>query len=480
MANRRQRQRGAMLIAFSILLIVVLGFIGLAVDVGMVIGRKTELQNLADNAALAAAPELVGTAAGLANAVEKAKLSAAGQSAYRRRTQGAILSDESIRFASAFDAPASAWQVAAAVADPATALFVRVDTRDNRPSLGRVATAFLGAWSPALRTLDTGARAVAGRASLRLTPLAICALSSAPAGLRTNAGPPERKEALEYGFRRGVAYDLFHLNPHGAVPEHFVLNPLGPLGALGPSAQVSNAAVAPFICSGSMLHTAIGNTPIHAHRPFPTGLWASFNARFNQYAGNRCNPLTSPPDTNIRAFPNALSNWWMNVPSGPHALATGGTPLVTVADLPPPAAGMPASIAPASYGPLWSFAKAVQYADPKPAGDYTPFANNAWAGLYPGLPTAPASNSFYPVSGTPYALPAFSTAPSGNAGVAQRRVLNVALLACPLPAGSDLLVNVLGIARFFMTAPATSSALSGEFAGMADELALAGPAELLQ
>lgn len=469
-----------MLIMFAILLIVLLGFVGLALDVGQVIGRKTELQHVVDNAALAAAPELVGTPAGLANAVSKARSSAAGQSLYLRRMQGAPLSDDSIRFASAPDAPDTAWQAAGAVSDPARALFVRVDTRNNTPALGQVATSFLGAWSPALRSLDTGARAVAGRSSLRVTPLAICALSSAPAALRTNPGPPERREALEFGFRRGVAYNLFNLNPHGATAEHFLLNPLGQLGAIGASAQLNDASVEPFICSGSMLHTAIGNTPIHAHRPFPTGLWASFNARFNQYAGNRCNPLTSPPDTNIRAFPNALSNWWMNVPSGPHALASGGTPLVTVADLPPPAAGMPASIAPASYGPLWSFAKAVQYADPKPAGDYTPFANNAWAGLYPGLPTAPASNSFYPVSGTPYALPAFSTAPSGNAGVAQRRVLNVALLACPLPAGSDLLVNVLGIARFFMTAPATSSALSGEFAGMADELALAGPAELLQ
>ena len=81
MANRRQGQRGAMLIAFSILLIVVLGFIGLALDVGQVIGRKTELQNLADNAALAAAAELVGTPEGLLIAVEKAKSSAADRSA---------------------------------------------------------------------------------------------------------------------------------------------------------------------------------------------------------------------------------------------------------------------------------------------------------------------------------------------------------------------------------------------------------------
>ena len=78
-----------MLIMFAILLIVLLGFVGLALDVGQVIGRKTELQHVVDNAALAAAPELVGTPAGLANAVSKARSSAAGQSLYLRRMQGA-------------------------------------------------------------------------------------------------------------------------------------------------------------------------------------------------------------------------------------------------------------------------------------------------------------------------------------------------------------------------------------------------------
>lgn len=476
MENRRQG--GAMLIAFSILLIVVLGFIGLALDVGQVIGRKTELQNLVDNAALAAAPELVGTAAGLANAVAKAKQSAGGQSAYQRRMQGVSLSDESIRFASAADAPAIAWHTAGAVPDPATALFVRVDTVDNSPSLGRVATAFLGAWSPALRTLNAQARATAGRVSVRLTPLAICALSPAAAGLRTNPGPPERKEALEYGFRRGVAYNLFNLNPHGPAPEHFLLNPLGPLGAVGSSAQISNAAVTPFICSGSMLHTTLSGAAIHAHRPFPTGLWPAFNARFNQYAGNGCDPQTAPPDTNIRAYPNALANWWMNMPAASSAAASASaTSLLSVADLPP--AALPATIPAASYGPLWSFARAVQYASPKPAGDYTAFPTSAWAGLYPGVPAPPASNGFYPASGTPYFASGLQTAPMGNAGLAQRRVLNIALLACPLPGGADVLVHVLAIGRFFMTAPAASGMLSAEFAGLIPEQALAGPAELL-
>ncbi|WP_180278648.1 pilus assembly protein TadG-related protein [Janthinobacterium sp. 13] len=475
MANRRQHQRGAMLIAFSILLIVVLGFIGLALDVGQVIGRKTELQNLADNAAMAAAAELVGTPEGLLVAVEKAKGSAADRSAWRRRMQGATLSDASIRFASAPDAPASGWHAAGAVPDAATALFVRVDTQANTPSLGRVATAFLGAWSPALRTLDTGARAVAGRTSLRLMPLAICALSASAASPRTNAALLPAVELLEYGFRRGVAYNLLKLNPHGPAAEHFVLNPLGQPGVVGPSQQVGEASVLPFVCSGTVLYPRIGSAQVHVHRPFPAALWTAFNARFNQHAGSGCHAVTAPPDTNIRAYPNTAPSWWMmNTPDAPSALSTGN-PLLSVADpesnATPPAVG--------SYGPLWSFSRAARYSNPKPAGGYLPFATSDWPRLYPASPAAPAAKSGYPAT-PPYQTLGFQTAPTGNTGVAQRRLLHIPLLACPVPAGSDVLARVRGIGRFFMTAPASNGVLSAEFDGLVDEGTLAGPAELLQ
>ena len=476
MANRRQRQRGAMLIAFSILLIVVLGFIGLALDVGQVLSRKTELQNLADNAALAAAAELVGTAEGLASAVAKARESASDKSAYRHRLLGAPLSEASIRFAGTPDATASEWQAAAAVSNPAAALYVRVDTGASEPSLGRVTTAFLGAWSPALRTLETGARAVAGRSGLRLTPLAVCALSPNAASARVNPALGATQELLEFGFRRGVAYNLFKLNPHGPAAEHFVLNPLAQPGTLGAPAQVGNAAVLPFVCGGSVLYPRIGDAAMHVHRPFPVALWPAFNARFNQMAGSGCHPLMAPPDTNIRPFPNAISNWWMtNTPDAPSALSTGN-PLLSVADpetsVPPPAV--------ASYGPLWSFARAAKYSDPKPAGGYLPFATSDWGKLYPATPAAPQAKAGYPASGTPFLLPAFLTAPVGNTAVAQRRLLHIALLACPVPPGSDVLVQVRGIGRFFMTAPASNGTLSAEFAGMVPEGTLGGPAELVR
>ncbi|MDN2711252.1 MULTISPECIES: pilus assembly protein TadG-related protein [unclassified Janthinobacterium] len=476
MANRRRRQRGAMLIAFSILLIVVLGFIGLALDVGQVIGRKTELQNLADNAALAAAAELEGTPAGLANAVTKAKASAAEKNMYRRRMQGVVLSDASIRFASAVDAPDGEWHAAGAVPDPGAALFVRIDTQANVPPLGHVATAFLGAWSPALRTLDTGARAVAGRTSLRVAPLAICALSASAAANRTNVALQPLVEVLEFGFRRGVAYNLFKLNPHGPAAEHFVLNPLGQPGLVGPSAQVSEAAVQPFVCTGSVLYPRIGSARMHVHRPFPAALWPAFNARFNQYAGGGCHPVTAPPDTNIRAYPNTAANWWMtNAPDAPSALS-GGNPLLSVAD---PETSVPLPTA-ASYGPLWSFGRAWGYNAERPADGHFALATSNWAALYPAASAAPAAKSSYPADKSPYLTPAFQTAPTVNTGVALRRLLHIALLACPVPAGSDVLAQVRGIGRFYMTAPASNGMLSAEFAGLAPEGTLAGPVELLR
>ena len=191
--------------------------------------------------------------------------------------------------------------------DPAKALFVRIDTRANLPALGKVATAFLGAWSPALRTLDTGARAVAGRSSVRITPLAICALSTVRRPCAPIRGRPSKSEALEFGFRRGVAYNLFKLNPHGADAEHFLLNPLGPLGAIGASQQISDASVEPFICSGSMLHAALGGQRIHAHRPFPTALWPVVQCAFQPIcapiAATRCRRRRTPIFARFRFRP---------------------------------------------------------------------------------------------------------------------------------------------------------------------------------
>ncbi|UQV46114.1 hypothetical protein KIV45_03460 [Janthinobacterium lividum] len=306
-------------------------------------------------------------------------------------------------------------------------------------------------------------------------PLAVCALSGSAASPRTNAALLPAVELLEYGFRRGVAYNLLKLNPNGPAAEHFVLNPLGQPGLVGPSQQVGEASVLPFVCSGTVLYPRIGSAQLHVHRPFPAALWTAFNARFNQHAGSGCHAVTAPPDTNIRAYPNTAASWWMtNAPDAPSALSTGN-PLLSVADpesnATPPAVG--------SYGPLWSFSRAARYSNPKPAGGYVPFATSDWPKLYPASPAAPAAKSSYPAT-APYQTLGFQTAPTSNTGVAQRRLLHIPLLACPVQPGSDVLAQVRGIGRFFMTAPASNGVLSAEFAGLVDEGTLVGPAELLQ
>src|SRR5512139_511418 len=63
-----KRQRGAVAVVVGITILVLIGMIGLALDMGQMFVNKTELQNAADACALAAARELDGTADALTRA----------------------------------------------------------------------------------------------------------------------------------------------------------------------------------------------------------------------------------------------------------------------------------------------------------------------------------------------------------------------------------------------------------------------------
>jgi hypothetical protein len=127
----------------------------------------------------------------------------------------------------------------------------------------------------------------------------------------------------------------------------------------------------------------------------------------------------------------------------------------------------PAGTKAEQYGPLWTYAKAVRYAYPVPSGGYVVYDKSNWKDIYtPGLPSAKSS---YP-SQTPYlASGATYTKSPTHTGVRDRRVLNVALLSCPV-AGNK--ATVQGIGRFFMTVPADATHLYAEFAGLAEEQTL--------
>ncbi|OEZ63174.1 pilus assembly protein TadG-related protein [Duganella sp. HH105] len=481
--RRPRRQRGAFAMMFGLALLGLLLFVGMALDLGQLYNRKAELQLLADATALAAARELNGTAAGVASALTKAA-TAASELRYQHGLLAFAWSSAALQFSATPDA-AGPWQDAAsAQSAPDGLLYVRADTGALNAAYGRVATVFMRALSSTLADLATSARAVAGRQTIAATPLAVCALSATPAAARANPGPPARNELVEYGFRRGVAYDLMQLNAGGLAAEHFVIDPLSPPGSAGSAANTADSVTGPYVCAGTLQMPRLQGGAITVKRGFPLAtLYPQLNSRFDQYAGGACSPNGAPPDINIKAYTYAAITW-MSTPRTTQSAKSysdaAHNKLWTVADPLP----SPAGTVNADYGPLWSYAKAVPYSSytpgsPEPAGGYTPYAVSTWAQLYtPGVPVAggyPALPPYQALAGANFLAPSSANQP----GLRQRRVLNVALLACPVAAGGTAAASVLAIGKFFMTVPATATALHAEFAGAVQDQELGGAIELL-
>ena len=487
-----QSQDGSSLVMFSLMLFVLFGFMGLALDLSQIYNRRTELQNIADSAALAAAKELNGTSAGISNAVTQATTVVLGNKYnYSTSISTAIWSGSSsypgILFSK--DPESVLWvSQAAAAAAPSNYLFVKVDTGLLDATVGRVNNNFIGVLSTALASSNLYGRAVAGRTAIQAIPLAICALKTAATGAYPHSSLAS--ELLEFGFRRGVSYNLLNLNPGASTAKNYLINPIDRTSGACNSNNFSMPVVQPFTCTGTMPMTHLTTTAtdvspastIYVQNVFPAVLINALNSRFNSYVANSagvCNPVTAPPDSNIETFKaTATSGGWFNwmTPPLPSTLTASvyqsSSSLVTKADLQLP---LPAGVkvAGTDYGLLWSYAKAVKAGSPP----YTAYATSDWKFLYPAT-TPPSANSYYvSQSTTPYYDVIHTLVPpsTGNrGGVRERRVLNVPLIDCTTAiTGNCTAATVLGIGRFFMTAPAMNTtlpaAIYGEFAGAINE-----------
>lgn len=474
------KQAGAFAVMFAVVLLVILGFCGLALDIGSLYNRKVDVHAIAKTVALAAARELNGERGGVDSAV-----AAAAEAAARLRYKyGAsfVWNEAALTFSNSPARDADWVSAATARGSPAGRFYVKVDTSALAPTVGQVKTFFLVLLGSANATGTVSERAVAGRATINVLPLAICAMSEEAGAARTNPGPPATVELVEYGFRRGVSYDLMQLNPNGTSPANFVIDPLAPPGGAGSSANVSATAVGPFICTGKMWIPRVTGGRIRVTTPFPiASLYRELNSRFDQYSGSACHPNGAPSDFNIKsyAYDQSTGTSWMNpTPGMQSALSTTeGGRLQTIADLNTP----PASLNRSQYGPLWSYAKPIKYSfysptNPDPTSSEATFSTADWASLYPPAP-APAASSYpsrppyFASLGTNYSSPSEDHVPLSTMN---RRVLHVPLLACPVPAGSNVAATALAVGRFFMTVPATESSIYAEFAGIVPENTLAG------
>jgi Flp pilus assembly protein TadG len=467
------QETGAVAILFLVLFPVVMGFCGLALELSQVYNRKIEMRTVADTVALAAAFELDGTAAGIQKAVTKASerftASPPSRLTYQYGSKSMDWSDSAIEFGTSSKGPWISAGSAAGKSSPNGLLYVRIDTGKLDTSYGEVYTTFMRYLSDDLATVSTGASAVAGRSGIAVTPLGICAM-------RPEASRNRNGELEEYGFRRGISYDLMQLNPDATTGgQSFLINPfLGP-GATGTSAS-DTTTIAPFVCTGTMAVARVKGGAISVSAPFPLGnLYQHLNSRFDSYTAaiSPCSPDSAPPDSNIKAYTfNATGAvTWMSPAPGRQEAApsTVNGKLWTVAGPDPTPSGTTAG----QYGVLWAYAQAVNYAATQPTGGYTPYATSSWSTLY--SPGQPAAASTYP-SLPPYFKASYTKSPN-RTGVPSRRVLNVALLSCPVSGSS---ANVAGIGRFFMTVPADSTHLYAEFAGLAQEQNLRNQVRLYQ
>lgn len=464
----RHRQRGAVAIMFGLSAVVLFGFMGLALDLSQTYDRKTELQNAADAAALAGAKELKGTSAGIDSAVNKAR-TIAGVHKFKFGTS-IVLADAAITFGSS---PEGSWQsISDAKANPTAIFFIKIDTRGGNANYGRVNTSFMQVLSPSLSTTNTFGLAVAGRFALGVTPLGVCALSKIKHEALVHPGLAD-SELMEFGYRRGIAYDIINVNPLGTTADKYLLNPLDI--ATGPNdngctpSNNNTPTVRPFLCSGTS--NIITSLPGYVFAN--TGMQATLNEDFNSrfVTSTSC---TVPPDANIREYPANTSaatgdpTEWM---TSPLANATAQTVNLNAAGVPfyLTATPAPAAAKADDWGVLWSYNPAVKFAAPN-----SPYTTADWPLLYPTTPApTPTVKAAYPAS-SPYDQSGGNFYQKG-AGDRDRRVLNVAIIDCDSlkKNGKCSTLQVLGVGKFFM--PVQSDIpkhLDGEFAGLISEAQL--------
>jgi len=445
----------------AFVIVVMIAMFGFALDLSRAYNRKIELQAVADIAALAAANALDGTEDGINRASDAASAAASGFS-YSYNNGLVAWSPDALRFGTASTGGPDGWVGdTAAKASAGRIFFARVDTSELDTNIGVVENLLMPVLSSAFAQTRVSAVAVAGRDSLNALPLAICANSNTRASSLSG-------ELVEYGFRRGVSYDLMKLNPGGRDPENFLVNPSAPAGTVGASVMGELDKVALYVCTGKMAIPALQGGDITVERGFPLGaLYQHLNSRFGTHVAP-CTSSAAPADHNTKSFDLDAASWMKTRPEGQAAKSLPAPePLLTVAENSTGATDK-------AYGPLWSYAKAAKYSSylaykdrgGEPAAGYTTYTTGDWGTLY--SPGAPVAQSSYPGT-TPYQATGGATS---YKTFYNTRVLRVPLLECPISAGTKVAAKVLGVGKFFMTVPAT--AVYAEFAGVENWTAING------
>lgn len=519
------RQRGAVAAISGLLLLLVLCAAGgLVIDLGRLYIVKSELQNIADAAALAAAKDLDNSDTGLNKGVAAGK-SIAGKNRYDFNTT-LTLQNENFRFG---PSPTGPWYTyAETLGNSEGRTFVEVDTSaGGSGGTPQSVIAYLMR-VVGVDSTETLGYAVAGRYVNSITPIGVCAIDPVHRTASYNYG--DFTELVEYGFRRGMSYNIFALGKlAGASADPYLINPVNSPPNECVEANSSANATAPFMCVGNSAVLPTGSGEVYTNTGMTSALSKALNSRFNDYTGgSQCEPSSAPPDVNVREYPcrgtgeNCVRNVpgtvsvtppinWMDSAGNTLPSQQSVDTYESSSGLMTPKYALPHEVTdttkvwPSSaytrsggvgeladfvgHGTLWSYTPPVQsngstVITPAQANGTT--ASQKMYGTLAGGATDYIQSANYPTtvgSGFPNTRPAapynqtsnanYFEAPSGRTGEIDRRVLNIVLVDCRTPpVGSAACgrMSAVGIGKFFMLTKADFSGspkkLFVEFTGL--------------
>ena len=268
-----KRQRGAVAVVVGLSIFVLVGMIGLALDLGQMFVNKTELQNAADACALAAARELDGNADALTRA-DAAGVLVGTQNGVGFQDAAVALTAADISYSEHLS-PNSAYQTSADGADPATARFAMCTVeRDD-----------IGMWFMGVRGFGdqtVSAYAVATLASSQST----CAI---PIGLCKMPGGSAPSFGLVVGQWYGGKFESGTPSTTGSY-NWIDFNPGG-----GGANELKDLFSGPGQCELPPVGTQVGQ---QGQIAAAADAW---NTRFGLYKG-AYNLTSSPPDFTGNAY----------------------------------------------------------------------------------------------------------------------------------------------------------------------------------
>lgn len=418
-----KRQRGAVAIIVAICIAVLVGMLGLVLDLGHLFVAKTELQNAADAAALSGARELDGTMAGLLQAEIRA-IETAARNRYDLNGLEVELTADDLWVGSCpgDECMTPISLVTADIVNDKT--FLKVDTSSRNFS-----TWFIHVLSSSITNTSTFAVAVAGKYLANITPIGMCQLWDDPDNSRDN----------ELGYERGLSYKLSDVNPITSGDPIWIIPSAMPPDACNPATASATASL-PYVCTGKITFTPIIGDSVYTNTGISDPQLSALDSRFGDYSSQgKCVNSTAPADTNIREYrytdaaPGSPADWIEPDPTRQSVAFLLGLDPVTGQKRPLKADERVFS----DLGVIWSSGRPSGAV----AGD--------WGTLYGGTATA------YPEP-SPYKQPAGSTfhqSPNSSLrSVPNRRNINVLILDCAGMAGGGVCEpsRIMGIGSFLL------------------------------